>query len=64
MRRQVLLSALLSAVVNGSALAPEISEKEIKRVQAAQHTLDVEVAQFRKNLEGLKTTVEFPMGTV
>ena len=41
-------------------VALELSDKEIQRVKRAQHNLDVEVAEFQKNLEGLKTTVEFP----
>ena len=46
----------------GADVVPlELSDKEIQRVKRAQHNLDLEVEEFQKNLEGLKTTVEFPV---
>jgi len=46
--------------VGADPVALELSDKEIQRVKRAQHNLDLEVAEFQRNLEGLKTTVEFP----
>ena len=59
---RTLFSILLgiSTLAQASTHSLELTEKEVDRVKKAQHTLDLEVAEFQKNLEGLKTTVEFP----
>ena len=59
----LLISIVVFSVVGFCRTEPitnELSDKEIQRVNRAQHNLDLEVAEFQRNLEGLKTTVEFP----
>ena len=60
MRSIVSTFFLFVALADGSIRNLELTEKEVDRVKKEQHTLDLEVAEFQKNLEGLKTTVEFP----
>jgi len=60
MRSIVSTFFLFVALAEGSIRSLELTDKEVDRVNKEQHTLDLEVAEFQKNLEGLKTTVEFP----
>jgi hypothetical protein len=60
MRSIVSTFFLFVALADGSIRNLELTDKEVDRVKKEQHTLDLEVAEFQKNLEGLKTTVEFP----
>ena len=42
----------------------QINEHDLERMQKSQHELDENIREFKKNLEGLKTTVDFAPMTV
>ena len=46
------------AHANEAAMA-QVNQHDIERMEKAQHQLDENVKEFQKNLEGLKTTVDF-----